>query len=251
MSPGPAIQQLAGWLREARCSVAFCGAGISTESGIPDFRSPGGLWSRHAPVMFQDFLTDPEARRQFWRQRHDLLPALRAAQPNAGHKALARLEASGRLRAIITQNIDELHQRAGSREVLELHGTAMSVHCLSCDKRWMLEAIEARLNAGEDDLRCDVCGGLLKSRTVSFGQQLPTEVWEQSVDWAQRSDLFLAIGSSLVVYPAAGLVELARSTGAKIVILNRDPTPLDHLADLVMRDPIGPTLDAVVAFALA
>lgn len=233
---------LAEWLHEMQRGVAFSGAGISTESGIPDFRSPGGVWSRHTPVMYQDFLSDPEERRRYWQIRKESIPSFLTAEPNAGHLALAKLEAQGRLVAVITQNIDELHQRAGSRRVLEVHGTAMKVHCLSCDKRYSCEDIQARLEAGEEDICCDDCAGIVKSMTVSFGQELPVDVWMESEQLSRQCDLFLALGSSLVVHPAAGLPEKAKRYGAKLVIINRDPTPLDDLADLVINDSIGETL---------
>ncbi len=233
------------WMNATR-AVAFTGAGISTESGIEDFRSPGGFWTRHQPVWFEDFLAHEDARRRFWRQRREMIPRMRAAVPNAGHKVLAELEARGRLRGVITQNIDELHQRAGSRNVLEVHGTALKVHCLSCDKRWSCEEIQARLESGEEEFICDACGGFLKSMTVSFGQQLPPDVLMEASRWARECDLFVALGSSLQVYPAAGLPELARKHGATFVIINRDPTPLDDLADLVIHAPIGPSLENMI-----
>lgn len=242
-----AITKLAGWLRESRRGVAFTGAGISTESGIPDFRSPGGVWSRYQPVMFQDFLADADARRRYWEIRRESVPSFLAAEPNAGHLALAKLEEQGRLVAVVTQNIDELHQRAGSRRVLEVHGTAMKVHCLSCDKRWSCEDIQARLESGEEVPPCDACGGLLKSMTVSFGQELPAEIWQESMQLCRQCDLFLAMGSSLVVYPAAQLPETAKRSGAKLVIINRDPTPMDDVADLVIHASIGETLGGVMA----
>ncbi len=241
-----AARMLAGWLRETRAGVAFTGAGISTESGIADFRSPGGVWSRHRPVMYQDFLADASERQRYWLMRKESAPAFLAAKPNAGHLALARLEAEGRLTAVITQNIDELHQRAGSRRVLEVHGTAMKVHCLSCDKRYTGEEIQTRLEAGEEMPQCDDCGGILKSMTVSFGENLPQDVWQEAARLASECDLFLALGSSLVVHPAAGLPETAASGGARLVIINRDPTPLDSMADLVVHGSIGETMEAVM-----
>jgi NAD-dependent deacetylase len=240
------IARLAEWIKQSQKAIAFTGAGISTESGIDDFRSPGGLWSRHPPVMFQDFLRDPEERRRFWRMRREMLPSLLAAQPNDGHRALARLESQGRLAAVITQNIDELHQRAGSRNVVEVHGTAMKVHCLECDKRWPAAEIQTRLEAGEEDFTCDDCDGPLKSMTVSFGQDLPAAVWMQANGLTRECDLFLAIGSSLVVHPAAELPELAKRRGARLVIINRDATPADGLADIVINRPIGETMAAVM-----
>ncbi len=240
-------RQLAAWLSDTTTGVAFTGAGISTESGIADFRSPGGVWSRHQPVMYQDFLSDEAERRRYWEIRKESVPEFLAAKPNAGHVALAQLEDRGHLSAVITQNIDELHQRAGSRRVLEVHGTAMKVHCLSCDKRWSCEEIQARLESDEDVPNCDACGGLLKSMTVSFGQELPAEIWQESMQLSRQCDLFLALGSSLVVYPAASLPEAAKRSGARLVIINRDPTPMDDAADLVIHASIGETLGGVMA----
>lgn len=241
-----AVAELADCLRATRRGVAFTGAGISTESGIPDFRSPGGVWSRHQPVMYQDFLVDQSERRRYWEIRRESVPQFLAATPNPGHLALARLEADGHLQGVITQNIDELHQRAGSRRVLEVHGTAMRVHCLECDKRYSCEEIQTRLEAGDLEPQCDDCEGILKSMTVSFGEDLPADVWTDSVQLARECDLFLALGSSLVVHPAAGLPEIAAQNGAKLAIINRDPTPLDGLADIVVHGSIGETLQAVM-----
>jgi len=242
-----AVAPLADWLGRCQHGVAFTGAGISTESGVPDFRSPGGVWSRYQPVLYDDFLSDAAERRRYWEMRLEAVPQFLEAKPNAGHLALAKLEKAGRLTAVITQNIDELHQKAGSTRVLELHGTALSVGCLSCDKRWPCQDIQARVAAGDLDPRCDACGGILKSMTVSFGQALPTEVLMDAMALARTCDLFLAIGSSLVVHPAAALPEVAASHGAKLVILNRDRTPLDGIADLVIRAPIGETMGAVLS----
>lgn len=239
------IKTLARWLLSAQRGLAFTGAGISTESGIPDFRSPGGLWSKHSPVYFQDFLADEDERRRYWQIRRQSVPAFVAARPNAGHVMLTALEKRGSIAAVVTQNIDELHQRAGSRRVLEIHGTAMRVHCLSCDKRWGCEEIQARCERGEEEFVCDDCGGLLKSMTVSFGQELPATVWMESRQLARQADLILAIGSSLVVYPAAELPEIAKRHGAKLVIINREPTPMDGFADLVINAGIGETMAAV------
>lgn len=239
------IRLLADWVLGAERGLAFTGAGISTESGIPDFRSPGGLWSKHAPVYFQDFLSDPGERRRYWQIRRLSTPAFMAARPNAGHMALAAFEARGSLAAVVTQNIDELHQRAGSRRVLEVHGTAMRVHCLSCDKRWGCEEIQTRCERGEEEFVCDECGGFLKSMTVSFGQELPPAVWMEARQLARQTDLLIALGSSLVVYPAAELPEIAKRHGARLVIINRDPTPMDGIADLVIHAGIGETMKAV------
>jgi len=240
------IQQLADLLRASSNIVAFTGAGISTESGIPDFRSPGGVWSKYQPVQFDDFLRHSEARQQYWMIRRESVPQFLSASPNAGHQALVTLEQAGKLNAVVTQNIDELHQRAGSTRVLELHGTAMQVHCLECDKRWSAAELQLRLEADELELICDACDGIMKSMTVSFGQALPADVLMDSMQRARECDLMLAMGSSLVVYPANEVPATAKRHGAKLVILNRDETPLDDYADLVIRAEIGPTLSAAV-----
>lgn len=240
------IDALADLIRSAKRGIAFTGAGISTESGIEDFRSPGGLWTRNKPVLFQDFLADENERRRFWRMRRELIPTFLGASPNSGHRVLVELERRGYIHAVITQNIDELHQRAGSRKVVEVHGTAMKVHCLSCDKRWPAEEIQVRLDAGEEEFSCDDCGGLLKSMTVSFGQDLPPDVWGEAAALSMNCDLFISLGSSLVVHPAAALPEAAKRRGAMLVIINREPTPLDSIADLVINAGIGETMKAAI-----
>jgi len=237
-----ALDRLSDLLKSSRRAVAFTGAGISTESGIPDFRSPGGVWSRYQPVTIQDFLANQEARRTFWKIRKESYEDFVAARPNAGHSALARLESAGRLVAIITQNIDELHQLAGSLSVLELHGTARQVLCLACGKRWPAAEIQKLLMEGIEVPTCDACGGWLKSATVSFGQALPAGVLAEATRLAKQCDLFLSLGSSLVVQPAALLPVVAKQSGATLVIVNNSETPLDEIADLVIRGPIGDTL---------
>ena len=239
-------QQIARYLEESRRAVAFTGAGISTESGVPDFRSPGGVWSKYKPVMFQDFLASADARRQYWRMKKEGYWEMRRARPNAGHQALARLEAAGKLAAVITQNIDGLHQDAGSRRVVELHGTSRSVLCLQCEARYDPDAIQARLESGEEIPLCDRCGGALKSATVSFGQMLPQDVLSDAINLCRGANLVLAIGSSLVVEPAASLPLQAKRDGARLVILNGTETPLDGIADVVLREPIGESLARVV-----
>lgn len=249
--PGPADAEaaaLAAWLRPVRRLVAFTGAGISTESGIPDFRGPGGLWERHQPVLFDDFLASPEARREYWAQRRLLYPVQLAARPNAAHVALHRLETAGRLRGVVTQNIDGLHQLAGhpAERVLELHGTNTRTRCLGCGALEPAGRTWERLAAGEDELRCPACGGIQKPDTISFGQALDPEVLHQASEWMQRCDGVLVIGSSLVVEPAASLPRLALQAGARLAILNAQPTPLDALADLVLRERASPVLDGAV-----
>jgi NAD-dependent deacetylase len=240
----PAADRLAG----ARRIVVFTGAGVSTDSGIPDFRSPEGIWRRYDPrqFTFQRYVADPEARRQSWRLRREL-HSMRP-EPNAAHLACARLARAGRLAGVVTQNIDGLHTDAGldPELVCELHGNGRWVACLSCgDRRPMAEAV-ARVEAGEDDPACLRCGGILKSTTVSFGQQLPRVAWERAEAISASCDAFLAAGSSLAVYPAARLPEVASEAGATLLILNREQTPLDGIADLTLRGECGVLLPALV-----
>jgi len=239
--------QVAGWLREARSAVVFTGAGISTESGIPDFRSPNGVWARNTPVYYQEFLKSAAARFEYWRQKAEAAGDFEQAEPNVGHRVLAKWETADRVRGVITQNIDGLHQLAGSRRVLELHGTARWVGCLDCRARFEPVPLLAAFRAEQAVPDCPKCGGMLKSATVSFGQPLPTDVLDESTDWASECDLFLAIGSSLVVHPAAGLPALARRSGARLVIINREATDLDEMADAVIRTPIGEALSQIDA----
>ena len=218
---------------------------MSTESGIPDFRSPGGVWSKYKLVYYHEFLASAEARFEYWRQKSEAADQFLQARPNAGHQAIARWEQIGRLAGVITQNIDGLHQQAGNRLVHELHGTVRYVECVDCQQHFeplpMLESFRPRQAVPS----CPQCGGRLKSATVLFGQPMPAEVMAESVALAQSSDLFLAIGSSLVVYPAAGLPELAARAGARLVIINRDPTDQDAAADAVIHEPIGATLSQI------
>lgn len=246
-------EQVAAWLAGSSAVTVLTGAGISTDSGIPDFRGPQGVWTKDpaAQRMFtlQSYLADPGVRRQAWRNRREH-PAW-AAVPNAAHLALAEFEGTGALRAIVTQNIDGLHQRAGSSPeiVFELHGTLHAVQCLSCgDWTPMTEAL-ARVDAGEDDPACLRCGGVLKSATISFGQSLVPAVLAAAVAAAEQAEVFLVVGSSLSVQPAAGLTALAHRAGARVVIVNAQPTPYDGLADVVIRDPIGRVVPALMAGA--
>ncbi|MDP9240679.1 MAG: Sir2 family NAD-dependent protein deacetylase [Actinomycetota bacterium] len=249
------LDRVTGWLAEAESVTVLCGAGISTDSGIPDFRGPNGVWTRNpaAQQMFtlQNYLADPAVRRQAWRNRRDH-PAW-TAQPNPAHHALVDLERSGRLQAIITQNIDGLQQQAGSptEQVIEIHGTMRAVQCLDCGDRQPMVDVLARVDAGEADPPCRRCGGVLKSATISFGQALVPEVLAAALAAAQDCQLFLAVGSSLSVQPAAGLTEIAHRSGARVVIVNAEPTPYDDLADALLREPIGDVLPALVRGALA
>lgn len=230
----------------ARHAVAFTGAGLSTESGIPDFRSPGGIWDRYKPIDFADFLASEDARRAFWKRKFATHPTVAAAEPNRGHRALAALVGTGRVATIVTQNIDGLHQRAGVNpdRVVELHGNTTYAVCLACAARHELEPIRVAFEATGTTPRCD-CGGLVKTGTISFGQPMPAEPMRRAQDAALACDLFLAMGSSLVVYPAAGFPLLAKRNGAPLVIVNREATPLDGAADLVVRAEIGPLLGAL------
>jgi len=239
------METLADWIESSRQLVAFTGAGISTESGIPDFRSPGGIWSKVQPVDFQDFLASSAARHEYWRQKGALFDEFAQAQPNVGHRVLARWESVGRLRAVITQNIDGLHQQAGSQRVFELHGTARAIVCLTCEARFEPEPLMREFLATDIVPNCQHCGGWLKSATVSFGQNLPERVLVESVELSRGSDLFLAIGSSLVVEPAASLPRIAKKAGARLVIINREATDQDAAANLVFRESIGAVLAGV------
>ncbi len=241
------IARAADLLRASSAAVALTGAGISTESGIPDFRTPGGIWDRYDPREFtyQRFVASAETRKKIWAWGLELFPQLRDAEPNAGHRALAELEARGHLRCIVTQNIDELHQRAGSAQVIEIHGTALKVACLSCGDEMARDDLHARLTGGDLDPHCH-CGGLIKSKTVSFGQAMPVEETMASFDQATSCDVMLAVGSSLVVYPAAELVPTAVEAGAALIVVNLEPTPFDDIANVVLRGKAGDVLPAIV-----
>jgi NAD-dependent deacetylase len=247
---------LADLLAASQRLVAFTGAGISTESGIPDFRSPGGIWTRYDPqdFTFGRFVDSAEVRERSWHMRREMLAETPA--PNAGHRALAKLEHEGRSLGVITQNIDGLHQEAGSKHVVEVHGTAREVMCIGhaprrgtpdgCGFRAPLAWALARVDGGAPDPHCPECGGLVKSATVSFEQVLFADVVEAALDLASRADLMLAVGSSLVVYPAAELPLVAVRNGARLVIVNDEPTPYDDLADLVVRGRAGQVLSEAV-----
>ncbi len=243
------VDILAAWLRNARCTVAFTGAGISTESGIPDFRSPGGIWTQMAPIEYSDFVGDEDMRKEAWRRKFAMEPTFAAAKPGPGHMALVNLMQSDQLHHIITQNIDNLHQNSGvpSNRITELHGNTTYAHCLSCQERYELSWIEARLTEDFTPPDCTACGGLIKTATISFGQSMPQLEMTKADEVAREADLFLAIGSSLVVYPAAGFPAIAKQTGARLVIINREKTPLDEIADLVIHDEIGPVMQTALA----
>ena len=242
---------VAGWLRAASQVTVLSGAGISTESGIPDFRGPQGLWTRNpaAQAMFtlDNYLADPAVRELAWRNR--LTHPAWEARPNAGHRSLVALESSGRLSAIVTQNIDGLHQRAGNdpARVIEIHGTLFDVECLSCGRSTSMRDNLDRVESGEPDPACLVCGGIQKAATISFGQALKVDVLRAAQRAAQQCEVLLAVGTTLQVQPAAGLAEIAVAAGARLVIVNRDPTPYDDLASALLREPIGETLPRLVA----
>ena len=240
------IDKLRRLLDASRRAVVFTGAGISTESGIPDFRSPGGFWSTHRPIDFQDFLAREEMRREAWRRKLAFEKAFHAAQPNRGHRAIAHLVRQGKASSVITQNIDGLHQQSGvpGEKVIELHGNSTYAVCLSCKRRFELAPILAAFEVDEQPPEC-ACGGFIKTATISFGQPMPVKAMQDAEVETKACDLFLAVGSSLVVFPAAGFPVIAKQQGARLVIVNRDPTELDRLADLVLNAEIGEILGAV------
>jgi NAD-dependent deacetylase len=240
-------ERLAAMIREARRVVIFTGAGMSTESGVPDFRSPGGVWSRMKPIYFQDFVASEARRREAWTRAFTGAAGWVGAKPNAGHYAVARLVASGKVTAVITQNVDNLHQDSGIPEdrVIELHGNAGYATCLACGLRHELADLKGPfLERGEIPL-CRDCGELVKTATISFGQAMPAGPVARAEAHALDCDLFLVLGSSLVVYPAAGLPLMAKRNGAALAIVNREPTEQDDFADLALHDEIGPVLGAI------
>ncbi len=242
------IQQIAGWLAQAQRAVAFSGAGISTESGIPDFRSPGGVWAKNRQIEYQEFLDSAEARHEYWRQKCEAHVDFAASSPNLGHQVLARWEHARRIRGVITQNIDGLHQLAGGHDVLELHGTARRVRCLDCSAEFDVDPLVDEFRERNAVPPCAACGtGRLKHATISFGQMLPADTLQRAAQWSRDADVFFALGSSLVVFPAAEMPRLAKTHGAKLVIINRDPTPFDELADARLTSPLGETLAAIDA----
>jgi NAD-dependent deacetylase len=240
------MREVRDWIGGAQRVVVLTGAGISTDSGIPDFRGPQGVWTTNPKAEklsdIRYYMSDPEVRRLSWQSR--LEHSAWRAQPNAGHVALVELEKRGKLHALITQNIDELHQLAGSsaQKVIEVHGTMRKVVCMSCGERAPMEKALARVRAGEADPPCRSCGGILKSATISFGQQLVPEVIDRAMRAAAEADLFLSVGTSLQVYPIAGAVQIAKHAGARLVIINAEPTPFDDLADAVFSDSISEVL---------
>ena len=247
MPQDPDIVAFARMLGEARRIVLFTGAGISTESGIPDFRSPGGIWTWQTPIDFADFMRSEAARRETWRRRFAMDPTLRAARPNRGHRAVAQLIADGKASAVITQNIDGLHQGSGipAAQVIELHGNTTYAACLECGQQYEIDALRVDFERDGIVPHC-ACGGHVKSATISFGQSMPAAAMRRAEVETLACDLFVSIGSSLVVYPAAAFPELARHAGALLAIVNREPTGLDGIADLVLNRDIGATFGEAV-----
>ena len=239
---------LARLIKQARRAVVFTGAGISTESGIPDFRSPGGIWTQMAPIYFDEFLASEEARRETWRRRFAMEDQFGGALPNRGHRAVDALVRRGKVNAVITQNIDGLHQASGipADKVIELHGNTTYATCLDCGARYEIADLRALFERDGTVPPCDECLGHVKTATVSFGQAMPILAMRRAEEETLAADLFIVLGSSLVVYPAAGFPELAKHHGAALAIVNREPTPLDRIADLVIHDSIGDTMGAAV-----
>ena len=248
------VDEVAEWIRTAQRVTALTGAGISTDSGIPDFRGPNGVWTRNPEaarlVTLDAYVSDPEVRRRAWLSRAE--HSAWTARPNAAHKALADLELAGRLHAIVTQNIDGLHQLAGSDplRVVEVHGTIFKVVCLTCEHRTTMQSALDRVAGGEPDPACLLCGGILKSDTISFGQALDQATLRRAFASVLESDVLIAIGTSLVVHPVAGLVDVAIGAGAKVIIVNAEPTPYDDDVHAVLREPIGEVLPAITRAVL-
>ena len=244
-----AIDRLRALVDEASVIVPFTGAGISTECGIPDFRSPGGIWTRMRPIDFSDFLASQEARDESWRRRFAMQDQFGGARPGRGHQALASLYRAGKSPGVVTQNIDNLHQVSGiaSEHVVELHGNTTYATCLDCAARYELPWVKRFFDASGRAPSCTSCGGHIKTATVSFGQAMPEREMQRAEELTRSADLFIAIGSSLVVWPAAGFPLMAKRNGASLVIINRDPTEFDGIADLVVRHDIGEVLAPFIA----
>jgi NAD-dependent deacetylase len=242
------VEALGNMIAEASSIVPFTGAGISTECGIPDFRSPGGLWTRNRPIPFEEFVASSEARDEAWRRRFAMEPTFAAAKPGRGHRALASLYRAGKIPAIVTQNIDNLHQASGfaADDVIELHGNTTYARCIGCGKSYELSWVKLRFDEDDSAPLCTECDEPVKTATISFGQAMPDDAMQRAAELARNCDLFLAIGSSLVVWPAAGFPLMAKNSGAKLVIINNEPTEQDDVADLVIRQDIGETLGPFV-----
>lgn len=239
-----AIEGLRHLLQVSNAVTPFTGAGISTECGIPDFRSPGGLWTRNQPIPFEDFLSSQRQRNEAWRRRFAMQRELGGARPGRGHLAIASLYRAGKVPGVVTQNIDDLHQQSGigAHDVVELHGNTTYATCLDCSTRYELDWVRERFDASGGEAPDCGCGGYIKTATISFGQAMPERAMRRAQELSLACDLFLAIGSSLVVWPAAGFPVVAKRNGARLVIINREPTEFDDLADLVIHDDIGTVL---------
>jgi NAD-dependent deacetylase len=239
-----ALDQLGDMIAAASVIVPFTGAGISTECGIPDFRSPGGLWSRYRPIPFDEFVASRDARDEAWRRRFAMEPTFAAARPGRGHRALASLHRAGKIPAVITQNIDNLHQMSGlaAEHVIELHGNTTYARCIGCGHAYDLAWVKRSFDETGSAPDCSICGEPVKTATISFGQAMPEDAMRRAAELAKACDLFIAIGSSLAVWPAAGFPLMAKNGGAMLVIINNEPTEQDDVADLVIRHDIGETL---------
>lgn len=250
MPNGDRIAELGAMLRKAKRAVVFTGAGISTESGIPDFRSPGGIWTKMMPIYFDEYVRSAEARKESWRRRFEMEGTWTMVKPNAGHNVVAELVRRGIVSHVITQNIDNLHQDSGIPEekVIELHGNTRYAKCLDCGDRMEIADIRAWFEREGEPPDCPACGGIVKTATISFGQAMPELEMERANRATLGCDLFLVLGSSLVVYPAAGFPLLAKRSGAKLAIVNREPTEQDEFADLVLNTEIGPTMSSALRF---
>jgi len=248
-TPSTPVERFAAILRASQRAVFFTGAGISTESGIPDFRSPGGVWTKMQPIYFQDFIASEEKRREAWGRRFSNKDGWVGAQPNRGHLAVAELIQSGKATAVITQNVDNLHQASGvpSDRIIELHGNASYATCLTCHRRYELVDIEREFKSTGNVGACPHCNGIIKSATISFGQQMPQLPMQRAAEETMSCDLFIVLGSSLSVFPAADFPLRAKQNGAALVIVNRDPTEMDELADVIIHAGIGDTMTDVIA----
>jgi len=249
----PLIEKGAELIRLAKAILVFTGAGISTESGIPDFRSPGGIWDRYDPTdfYFQNFVSSEKSREKYWEMSSEYYIIMKRANPNPAHLAIKKIEDIGKLLAIVTQNIDRLHHRAGNspEKIIEIHGTAFLVSCLDCGKIYARDDIEEKIKAGVKVPYCDRCSGILKPATVSFGQAMPEDKMRESIGYSLRCDLCIVLGSSLVVYPAASIPEEAVNSGSKLLIINRDETPLDRRADLVIHGSAAESMERIMNYA--
>ena len=242
------IQLIARKIREGGKNIVFTGAGISTESGIPDFRSQGGIWDRFRPVYFDEFMNSREAREEYWRRWQELYQGIQRARPNAGHTAIARLDQLGLLKAVITQNVDGLHHESGlaAEKIVELHGNTRRIRCMSCRNMTSTEEIQARLNSGDTAPECE-CGGYLKPDTISFGQAMPLDAVEKAAVLAQTSDFFMVVGSTLLVQPAAHMPVYAKQNNAFLAIVNLSETPCDNMCDVLIRAEAGNVLQRIIS----